>query len=40
MKEKMPQVADNLNDGLWTGEAEKMLLKLYKPGFPILKWRI
>ena len=30
MKEKMPQVADNLNDGLWTGEAEKILLKLYK----------
>jgi hypothetical protein len=29
MKEKMPQVAECLNDGLWTKEAEQKLLQLY-----------
>ena len=30
MNEKMPQVAECLNDGLWTKEAEQKLLELYK----------
>ena len=29
MNEKMPQVAECLNDGLWTKEAEQKLLELY-----------
>jgi threonine dehydrogenase-like Zn-dependent dehydrogenase len=29
MKEKMPEVAECLNDGLWTKEAEKVLLEKY-----------
>lgn len=30
MNEKMPQVAECLNDGLWTKEAEQKLLEIYK----------
>jgi threonine dehydrogenase-like Zn-dependent dehydrogenase len=30
MNEEMPQVAECLNDGLWTKEAEQKLLELYK----------
>ncbi len=30
MSEKMPQVAECLNDGLWTKEAEQKLLEIYK----------
>jgi threonine dehydrogenase-like Zn-dependent dehydrogenase len=30
MSEKMPQVAECLNDGLWTKKAEQKLLELYK----------
>jgi len=30
MTEKMPEIADCLDNGLWTGEAEKTLLKKYQ----------
>lgn len=30
LKEKMPQVAECLNNGLWTKQAEKTLLEMYK----------
>jgi hypothetical protein len=30
LNEKMPEVAECLNDGLWTKEAEEKLLEMYK----------